>query len=1185
MQLTTKNWLLVLASALISAGSGAAQTSAFPTSAVPAIASAEDTTSVELGVKFRTTQNGTITGIRFYKGSSNRGTHVATLWSASGAPLAKATFSNETATGWQEVRFASPVAVIANTTYVASYFAPLGGYSKNERFFATAVTNGPIRLLSDSESRGNGVYRYGASGFPTQTYNQSNYWVDVVFQTATAPPPPPPVLTSSSIWSTSATPAQTASADTQGVEVGMKFRTTVNGVISGVRFYKGSGNAGTHVGNLWSKSGTMLGRVTFTNETNSGWQEARFATPVAVSANTTYIVSYFAPQGRYAKNEGFFASATTNGSLRALADGEDGPNGVYRYAAATTFPNSTFASSNYWVDVVFSASSAPSTTQPVQVSVNPVSSTLTAAKTQQFSATVTGSTNTSVAWTLSPAVGSISSTGLYSAPATVSSTQTVRITATSAADVTKQATAVVTVNVPPDTTLPSVSVTTPTSGATVSGTVNISAAAADNVGVVGVQFGVDGKVLGTELKSAPFTTAWNTNGLTNGSHTISVTARDAAGNVRTAIANVLVSNASTPPDKIVLPVAVFGPAGTTKSVDLTLATASLTGTKLWLQIHGLNYPNKVGVQINNGPWVSLNESTVSLDPLAVAYGGIGGGFHTLKLTMDVPAGTFVSGKNTIRFRFNTAIGGALGFRVLKMNVLNASGAQLLPADAFVQDSPRDWTIPRNTPADIAEGKRLFQEAVLLDTPSNPVPIRARCNDCHTHDGRDLKYFNFESEAIRASAVSHGMSATQGDQIASYIRSLDMPAPGRPWNPVYQPGPGLDSKPVSDWAAGAGIDAVLDEDQKTLDFIYQPDFAVTANLNAREVPLAIQLPDWAHWLPKVHPKDAWGDAFLTSDFNKQYASIRSKLRFRDPVAFRSATDDLSYWEVRRSEFLRKPETWTEWHRKTFYGASQWKMVKLWEMMHEFELQDFGREMFGPQAEQRSWWEHDAFLTSPNMIQIDAGPGLGNGSEASHLYLAYVWYQLQLVLNNSNKRMGDNSPLDWPYVYGFIKAMGYRSPQAGVTTLFLIKAMQVSENGRGPEIHPTDSGWQWLVNDVSRLVHGDYISTWDATPLSRRIFIHETLLQNWLNKVKTFTPQQFYANTAEAAKPDEVVRALSDGKFGERMWYAIPRFKHFGVNQTLVNGLADWAKTVWPNNNWNTLKTATCTGDNHVRCTTD
>src|SRR2546428_70033 len=82
---------------------------------------------------------------------------------------------------------------------------------------------------------------------------------------------------------------------------------------------------------------------------------------------------------------------------------------------------------------------------------------------------------------------------------------------------------------PPDTTPPTVSLTSPGNGATVSGTTAVNATASDNVGVAGVQFLVDGVALGTADTAAPYTVSWNTTGASNGSHTLTATARDAAG--------------------------------------------------------------------------------------------------------------------------------------------------------------------------------------------------------------------------------------------------------------------------------------------------------------------------------------------------------------------------------------------------------------------------------------------------------------------------------------------------------------------------------------------------------------------------------------------------------------------------------------------------------------------------------
>jgi hypothetical protein len=137
---------------------------------------------VEVGVKFRADLDGYITGIRFYKGAGNTGTHVGSLWSATGTLLARATFSGESATGWQQVTFAAPVPVTAGTTYVASYFAPAGGWAVTIDYFGGEWSQHPLRAPGSLDVGGNGVYRYGAApAFPNQTHRASNYWVDVVF--------------------------------------------------------------------------------------------------------------------------------------------------------------------------------------------------------------------------------------------------------------------------------------------------------------------------------------------------------------------------------------------------------------------------------------------------------------------------------------------------------------------------------------------------------------------------------------------------------------------------------------------------------------------------------------------------------------------------------------------------------------------------------------------------------------------------------------------------------------------------------------------------------------------------------------------------------------------------------------------------------------------------------------------
>jgi hypothetical protein len=519
----------------------------------PATADSGDPASIEVGVKFTTDTPGTVTGIRFYKASTNTGTHSGSLWTVGGQLLASATFTNESVSGWQQVNFSQPVAIDKNTTYVASYFAPNGHYSQDGSYFYTTppmgtnptitdVDSPPLHALRNTNGVVNGVYSYAsASTFPTSSANASNYWVDVVFSPAGAPAAPtgvtatadggsvtvswtapsddggspitsytvtpyigsaaqtpvtvagsppatsttvnglttgtsytfavsatnangtgpasspsnavtpsaPPVVSSvtpaagsagnpvsvapsatfseqvvpstvsftvkdsggnvvagsvsfssgntvatftpagplagsttytatvsgaqnasgtpmsspftwsfstsavaqcpCSIWQDAAPSGAVDAADTSPVTVGLRFQASSDGTITGVRFYKETDNTGSHIGSLWTASGTLLATGTFTGEKASGWQELDFSTPVPVTAGTTYVASYHTDAGHYAYTPAGLSSAVTNGPLTAPAAG-----GVYAYGSADTFPSNTYNANNYWVDVVYS---------------------------------------------------------------------------------------------------------------------------------------------------------------------------------------------------------------------------------------------------------------------------------------------------------------------------------------------------------------------------------------------------------------------------------------------------------------------------------------------------------------------------------------------------------------------------------------------------------------------------------------------------------------------------------------------------------------------------------------------------------------------------------------------------------------------------------------------------------------
>lgn len=318
-------------------------------SAEPTNPDSHDNRAIEVGMQFASNISGYITGLRLFKAPNNTGTHVGHLWSLKGKLLATVTFTNETASGWQLAYFPSPVAIVAKTPYVISYNAPNGNYAADNGLFTSALSNPPLLGLADGENGPNGVYRYGSGGLPTTGAAATNFWVDPVFNTSatigTASP--------ASLWTREEVPNTPAARTSQAAQLGLTFASSVPGYITGLRFYKSSANLGQHRGYLWTSTGTLLASVTFTNEAASGWQQANFATPIAIEANTPYVVSYWSPEGQYADDARYFAtSGITNEMLYAPADGQYGPNGSF--ASNNAFPTSSSSSSNYWVDVVFS---------------------------------------------------------------------------------------------------------------------------------------------------------------------------------------------------------------------------------------------------------------------------------------------------------------------------------------------------------------------------------------------------------------------------------------------------------------------------------------------------------------------------------------------------------------------------------------------------------------------------------------------------------------------------------------------------------------------------------------------------------------------------------------------------------------------------------------------------------------
>ncbi len=409
------------------------------TNQAPSVVNFTDNVPYELGIKFRSATGGQITAIRFWKAASETGTHIGKIWTATGTLLESVTFSNETASGWQEQVLSTAVNIQANTTYIVSVNVNAYYVFTNDQL-ASSIVNGDLSSVADGN---NGVFNGTLGNFPTNSYRNTNYFRDINFvpvalptitkvsgdnQTGAAgtalPNPlvvqvknsagnpqsgvtvnfavtsgggsvsPASAVTdtngqASTTLTLGANPGATlpvthsvsATADgigsvtfsatgnpsgnaqtvlttqapsnpnfTDGVpyELGMKVRSAKGGQISAIRFWKAASETGTHIGKIWTATGTLLESVTFSNETASGWQEQLLEMPVNIQANTTYVVSVNV-NSYYTITYNELASSIVNGDLSSVADGN---NGVYNLNP-NSFPTSSYQNSNYYCDIAF----------------------------------------------------------------------------------------------------------------------------------------------------------------------------------------------------------------------------------------------------------------------------------------------------------------------------------------------------------------------------------------------------------------------------------------------------------------------------------------------------------------------------------------------------------------------------------------------------------------------------------------------------------------------------------------------------------------------------------------------------------------------------------------------------------------------------------------------------------------
>jgi hypothetical protein len=200
-----------------------------------------------------------------------------------------------------------------------------------------------------------------------------------------------------------------------------------------------------------------------------------------------------------------------------------------------------------------------------------------------------------------------------------------------------------------------------------------------------------------------------------------------------------------------------------------------------------------------------------------------------------------------------------------------------------------------------------------------------------------------------------------------------------------------------------------------------------------------------------------------------------------------------------------------------------------------------------------------------------------------YFSLVFYHLQLILNNGNRSpvsgQSTQFPVDWGYTYGFLKDVLHDSgvPNAMHYYLWAVKGLQTIENGLGPD-HYNSGGWNpHAITDPSHLIFYDWAGMWANVSVATRKALIESYLRNWIAKNKQYSPAQYYTGDNGGITKPTYIPVHNGANFGDgivTMFTPGPNNNYFlnayGIDKALQNEILDWAKTVWPLANWNSLR---------------
>lgn len=671
------------------------------------------------------------------------------------------------------------------------------------------------------------------------------------------------------------------------------------------------------------------------------------------------------------------------------------------------------------------------------------------------------------------------------------------------------------------------------------------------------------------------------------------------------------------------------------------------------------------------------------------FGGLNGGFGTTEFTTPIAGiesnqsyemqfqYVYVAGRESS------------GYRILDLGLWTANNKletnQILSSRNDITGA--DWAGPYasdpNRESYASDGGKLWRgetEAQLIDL--NGVLIQATCADCHASTGWDLKYFNYSDNSIIARSNFHGLSRVEGEKIAQYIRDLsaERSINGRPWQPPFQPGPNADSDSY-EWAAGQGLENVLESDQEMISELFGVDDpsedkirevinGFSGNTNTRTQKLSVQFPDWNMWLPKIHPKDlvgtlAIGNGSYSPFTNKQaftqthwesisdaYDVFRTNARkslnneisfpyyndnelFRELGAFAAAftnllreTGPLNNTHPGSPNWADSGNQFGKWEgeRETLkQSLAAWYSLKLFEVIHEFELHNIDLEGIPSSDQETFQWpsrEWSVFQNAAHIISEDRGSSYfaldENDDKAitRSIYLSSIWYQMQMTLTPGHRKGSSVTPNDFAYNHMHIHRLGERTGyfEPARFTQNYIKSVEQRNNGLAPNSTGNRKGWNMREASPWRLYASAAGNTqlFDDLGESMKFKIRDVLMGEISNILNGFKEADWDRVSIEESRGDFGGRTDSElenrdivpengvggdclfmdrrgGNCGDgsdavevdAIYTLLEVTKEGAISETVFNNLRSWADDMWDYSDWPVYQVETTEPEDTVK----